>query len=1185
MGGALIGSLGDYAFAQNITLDGSFGPAGTLTGPNYVIPEAVGQTVGSNLFHSFGRFSLDTGEAAIFISAANIKNILSRVTGGSPSLIDGSIATTSRSVNLFLINPSGILFGPNASLYVGSVTRGSFVATTVDALVWPNGGQFSATNPGDSGSLLTLVGDPSGFLSLQRPPQAIVSSGSSLRVYERQSLLLLGGDVTLDGSFVFVDYFEGGRIELGGVAGAGTVGLSVNGNDLRLNFPDSVARADVSVTNGARIDVLAEDGGTIAINARNLNISGGSELDAGIKEGLGSIGSQAGDIKLNATGAITVSDSSTIYNLVRPGEVGNGGNIDITAGSLSVTNGAKVAARTFGQGDAGSVMITVSGAVRFDGEGSDGTSSGAFSTVEPRAVGNGGNVNITAGSLSVTNGAGLSGSTRGQGNAGSVTINASEAVSFDGVDSSGFPSTAGSSVELGAVGNGGNVNITTRSISVTNGAQLGAGTFGQGNAGNVTITATDSVSFDGVSSNGVPSATASTVEQNAVGNGGNVNITARSLSVTNGAGLSSSTFGQGNAGNVTITASEAVSFDGVGSNGTPSSAGSQVQEGAVGNGGNVNITTRSLSVTNGAALSVTTDGQGDAGNVNIQTSESVSFDGDSSHATSSVYSSAVGKGGNVNITTGLLSVTNGAQLTASTDGQGDAGNINITTRSLSVTNDAQLSVSTFGQRNAGSLSIQASDTVSFDNSIAASASDTGAEGNGGDINITARSLSVTNGAQLIANTRGKGNAGNVIITASEAVSFDGVDRSGFPSAAASTVEEGAEGKGGSINITTRSLTIQNDAGLTAGTSGKGDAGDINIATRQLNVRNGGRIVVSTSGAGRGGTLEVIASDLVELDGATPDAQSGTGLFAGTLATGDAGNLKIATGQLIVRDGAKVTVSGTSSGNAGDIEITARAIELDNQGKLIAETTSGQGGEIILSVQDLLLLRQGSSISTNAGTEKAGGDGGNINIDTKFIVAVPSENSDITANAYTGKGGRVEITTQGIFGTQFREQLTPESDITASSQFGVNGTVQLNTPDIDPSRGLANLPIEVVDASNQIDQTCAAGRGEAGKNEFIIIGRGGLPSNPYEMLSSDEALEDVYPPSGFSSRRESKPDAARIVTPQPRTGNPKQQLVEAQGWGLMTKVRSFSLQLPPPLPLKILGFGQLLALLARVRALA
>ncbi|WP_421656520.1 filamentous hemagglutinin N-terminal domain-containing protein [Leptothermofonsia sp. ETS-13] len=166
-------SSAPLAIAQNITLDGTLGPAQTLTGPTYLIRQVDGTTVGSNLFHSFGRFNLSAGEVANFQSAANIRNILSRVTGGSPSSIDGLIFTQSPNVNLFLINPGGIIFGPNARLNIGGSTRGSFVATTVDALVWPNGAQFSATVPGRPDSLLTIVGDPSGFLAAQRLPQPI----------------------------------------------------------------------------------------------------------------------------------------------------------------------------------------------------------------------------------------------------------------------------------------------------------------------------------------------------------------------------------------------------------------------------------------------------------------------------------------------------------------------------------------------------------------------------------------------------------------------------------------------------------------------------------------------------------------------------------------------------------------------------------------------------------------------------------------------------------------------------------------------------------------------------------------------------------------------------------------------------------------------------------------------------
>jgi large exoprotein involved in heme utilization and adhesion len=365
------------------------------------------------------------------------------------------------------------------------------------------------------------------------------------------------------------------------------------------------------------------------------------------------------------------------------------------------------------------------------------------------------------------------------------------------------------------------------------------------------------------------------------------------------------------------------------------------------------------------------------------------------------------------------------------------------------------------------------------------------------------------------------------------------------------------GKGGTLSVTAsdsvevigESANGRFPSGLFSGTEGEGDGGDLTIATGRLLVQ-GALVSARTLGTGEGGTLSVTASDSVEVIGRSANGQFPSTLTAQTTGAGKARDLTIATQQLTIRDGAEVNVSSTSSGIAGVLRVEADAIRLDNQGKISADT-SGGGGNINLSTGDLI-LRRGSSISTNA----RGGDitGGNITIDTDNLVAVPKEDSDISANATAGIGGRVIVNAIGIFGTQFRLQDTPLSDITATSELGpqFNGLVELNTPGIDPSRGLANLPIEVVDASNQIAQTCGAGGREARKNEFIVTGRRGMPSNPYEPLSSDEALEDIHPPSGFSSSRNSKPVAARTVTSQSATSNPKPSIVEAQGWVINDK---------------------------------
>jgi large exoprotein involved in heme utilization and adhesion len=190
-----------------------------------------------------------------------------------------------------------------------------------------------------------------------------------------------------------------------------------------------------------------------------------------------------------------------------------------------------------------------------------------------------------------------------------------DAATFDGVETNGVSSFAESAVGVNAEGNGGTLTLDVGSLSVTNGAALSSSTLGQGDAGNVSITVRDAATFDGVGSNGKPSVVGSQVDGNAVGNGGTLTLNAGSLSVTNGAILSSSTFGQGDAGNVSITVREAATFDGVGSNGRSSSAGSAVGDNAVGNGGTLTLNAGSLSVTNGAFLTSNTLGQGDGGDI------------------------------------------------------------------------------------------------------------------------------------------------------------------------------------------------------------------------------------------------------------------------------------------------------------------------------------------------------------------------------------------------------------------------------------------------------------------------------------------------------------------------------------------------------------------------------------------
>jgi large exoprotein involved in heme utilization and adhesion len=335
----------------------------------------------------------------------------------------------------------------------------------------------------------------------------------------------------------------------------------------------------------------------------------------------------------------------------------------------------------------------------------------------------------------------------------------------------------------------------------------------------------------------------------------------------------------------------------------------------------------------------------------------------------------------------------------------------------------------------------------------------------------------------------------------------------------------------------------------------GNGGDLIINTQRLVVQGGASISVAAlnGSTGRAGILDLNALDSVTVTGTGIDQKGRvvpSTLLAASEGSGSAGDLRINTGTLTVRDGAAVSVSNQGSGNAGNLEITANELLLDNQGKLTAETTGGQGN-INLHTGDLI-LRRGSSITTNAtGTAT----GSNITIDTDNLVAVPKEDSDISANAQESFGGRVIVNAQGIFGTQFRPQDTPLSDITASSQLGpqFNGIVQLNTLGIDPNRGLINLPTAPVDT--QVSQVCQAGARQ-NQNSFIITGRGGLPPNPRQVLRSQAVEVDWVtldaPANNPTGDVQSRGTQRRVSgEPNSQIGNnvntKKTEIVEAQGW--------------------------------------
>ena len=370
--------------------------------------------------------------------------------------------------------------------------------------------------------------------------------------------------------------------------------------------------------------------------------------------------------------------------------------------------------------------------------------------------------------------------------------------------------------------------------------------------------------------------------------------------------------------------------------------------------------------------------------------------------------------------------------------------------------------------------------------------------NGGTLTVNATQLELRGLAGLISATRGTENAGNLVVNAD-------------------------------------AIALRDGAFISADTVSSGNAGNLTIDTRTLTLTNGSRIGAASIAEGRGSTVNISATESIDLIGTSADGRVPSGLFADSQGSGEAGTLRVTTGQLRVRDEASITVSSRGEApRAGNLEIAVDTLQLENGAKIDAQTNAGDGGDINLQVEDFLLLRQESNISTTAGTDEAGGNGGNIDLDTDFIVALPNEDSNITANAFAGDGGRVNIAAQSVFGIEFREVETPFSDITASSQFGQQGVVRFEIPDLDPVSELANLPENTVDVEELSGNPCDRSLGK-----FIVTGRGGLPPTPRESLSYQESWVDLVElPSDLPGNSD-----RLALQPQPQSD----RLVEAQGW--------------------------------------
>ncbi len=850
------------ALAQ-ITPDDSLGNERSVVNRNVQIRGRRGDRIvggarrGTSLFHSFQEFNVNEGQRVYFANPVGVKSILGRITGSDVTDLMGTLGVEG-SANLFLLNPNGIIFGPNVRLDI----TGSFLATTGDRFTFADGSEFSTINPQTPPLTISAptgvqYGSTPGAITVESTASATNTLDPGLKVGLEQTLALLGGDVQIDQTTLSA---PGGRIELA-AAQEGIVEFDTT-DTLKLNVPAQTARNTVTL-NQSILQVLADRGGDIVIHAGDLELNQ-AQLFAGIASGQGKSQNVGGDITLDAVSRVTLANQTLVSTSVSPendlfpsipgievpAAIGNGGDVNIHATTLNVTGGSQIVSSTFGQGDAGDIYINVRDRVSLRG-GSSNTTSSIFSRVAPEAQGNGGNVQLTVGSLRLSEGAQISTSTQGRGNAGNITVDARDEIILTGRDRSvnGVNTGILSRANSGAVGNGGNIRLSAPVVLVSNGAQLSAETAGTGNAGNVTINAFDRVVFNSLNAEGLASAAFSSVESTGNGRAGNIRITTDSLSIQAGSSLYSRSLADSAAGDVIIQA-DRLHLD----------------------QGQINATTTS------------------------------------------------GRGGNINLTIGdWIRLENDSRITARTQ-TGQGGDITI------------------------NANYEPVDSIELDRSLITARSRD--SGNAGNLIFNARQLAAQD-SNIIASTR-SGVGGDVVLQGLETLQAHG-------SRIAAATETG---RAGSLRVNAdRSIELGDRSRLSVAASGsRGQAGNLTINADQLTIDENSAATVS-SRAGTAGNLTVNANQIF-LDQGRLTAETAANRSGESTANLNFNDLDL----LISQNHSLISAQASQKAKGGNVTIDAAngfvVASVNQNNDIVASADRGQGGAVEITTQGIFGLQEG-----------------------------------------------------------------------------------------------------------------------------------------------------------------------------------------------------------------------------------
>ena len=731
-----------------------------------------GDRAGGNLFHSFREFSIPTGGEAYFNNAIDVANIFSRVTGGQISNIDGLIRANG-TANLFLLNPAGIVFGPNARLDLG----GSFFGTTARSIQFADGVEFAADTPAPA-PLLTMsvpvglqFGANPGAIQVRGNgytlptipdnltpeesrlfqislAQEFLNNPNSLRVKPGRTLGLIGSTVDLDRAIITA---SDGRVALGTVESNQLIGLTEDDLGITVDFlktranPESLQALPSLNLVETYILTSGESGGEILVWGNWIDVLNSSIISD-------TIGSNSGRRIVVVSDRLNLDRSKITTELFsRSNAIQKSGDILIEAGSLNLQD-SYLSSVIYGQGNAGNINVFVRNGALFSSSdflNNSYSSTGISSSLGIGAIGKSGNITVVSGDLRLIGGAQISSSTFGEGDAGSITIKTDNLLEIIGISNGIF-----SGVSPEGKGQGGTISVEAGSLNIRDSSSISSNTFGQGNSGTIEVRVKNSLEI-------LDGSLLSFASPGSIGQAGNILIESKNLSMRGNSAIYSNTFSQGDAGDITINVQGNLElFD---EGGIFSDVIETVETGSTGNAGSILIQAESLVLRNNSGISSSTFGQGNAGAIVVYAQENIELLlQDVAGYKSGIFSiSALGAKGNAGniILSGREVLLSQARVTSDSEVEGlSAGNVDIYSDKIVLTNNSLVSANTRNDR--GNLDLRSDTLILRDGSvISTNAQETSI---GGNITIETQTLTALENSDITANAE-NANGGRINI--------------------------------------------------------------------------------------------------------------------------------------------------------------------------------------------------------------------------------------------------------------------------------------------------------------------------------------------------------------------------------------------------------------------------------------